>query len=178
MASLLRAAQERAKAKRERQVLLEVPSGIGVSLLCATVTGEQIARLLRQAKKRHPGDEMMQGLAANTALLAQATVEIVVDDETQEDEDGNPFCGNRAEIVEIVESLRLARVDRIIHCDVDDIADLRIEARPGDVQDAEQTEAIRAEAERVLGAYRALMCELRARGFEVLRHVMIGGHRG
>ncbi len=80
--------------------------------------------------------------------------------------------GNRAELVEIVESLRLARVDRIIHCDVDDVTDLRIEARPGDAQDAEQTEAIRAEAERVLEAYRALMCELRARGFEVLRHVL------
>ena len=86
--------------------------------------------------------------------------------------------GNRAEIGEIVESLRLARVDRIIHCDVDHLEDLRIEARPGDAQDAEQTEAVRADAERVVEAYRALMCELRALGFEVVRHVMIGGHRG
>jgi hypothetical protein len=86
--------------------------------------------------------------------------------------------GNRAGIGEVVHSMRLARVDRVIHCDVDDVEDLRIEARPGDAQDAEQTEAIRAEAERVLEAYRALMCELRARGFEVLRHVMVGGQRG
>ena len=86
--------------------------------------------------------------------------------------------GDRAGLVEIVESLRGAKVDRIVHCDVDHIEDLRIEARPGDVQDAEQTEAIRAEATRILEAYRVLMRDLGARGFGVVRHVMIGGHRG
>lgn len=89
MASLLRAAQDRARAKRERRIPLEVPGGTGVSLVCLTVTGEQIARLARGARKRYPGDEFMQGLSANTALLAEATVEIAVDYEPQEDGDGD-----------------------------------------------------------------------------------------
>jgi hypothetical protein len=86
--------------------------------------------------------------------------------------------GNRAELEEIVWSLRLARVDRIIHCDVDHVGDLRIEARAGDEQDEAQTGIVLAKVELVLAAYRGVMDELRAAGFHVERCVMIGGRNG
>jgi hypothetical protein len=86
--------------------------------------------------------------------------------------------GNRAELEEIVWSLRLARVDRIIHCDVDHVGDLRIEARAGDEQDEAQTGIVLAKVELVLAAYRVVMDELRAAGFHVERCVMIGGQHG
>lgn len=82
-------------------------------------------------------------------------------------------CGG--DLATVISSLRDGRVDRIIHCDVDAPEYLRIEARFGDARDAEQTSRVRAQASRVLAAYRGLMDELRDHGFHVKRYRMIPG---
>jgi hypothetical protein len=84
-----------------------------------------------------------------------------------------PGCGGS--LAAVISSLRDGRVDRIVHCDVDAPEYLRIEARFGDARDAEQTSRVRAQASRVLEAYRGLMDELRDRGFHVKRYRMIPG---
>ena len=76
-------------------------------------------------------------------------------------------------LVRISATLRLARVDRIIHCDVDDISELRIEAREGDPADAHQTALVRPQAPFILDRYRHLMHELRTLGHDVRRYRMI-----
>jgi adenylate kinase family enzyme len=73
----------------------------------------------------------------------------------------------------VIAVLLAAKVDQIIHCDVDDIRDLRIVARPGDLIDAEQTNRILPLAARVLNTYRVLMNRLRAAGFNVHRYVAL-----
>jgi hypothetical protein len=80
--------------------------------------------------------------------------------------------GGNGSIVRIDATLRLARIDRIIHCDVDHPGKLRIEARPGDELDLYQTMQIMHLADTKLDAYRALMKNLRILGHDVKRYAM------
>ncbi len=73
----------------------------------------------------------------------------------------------------VIAVLRAAKVDQIIHCDVESVSDLRIVARRGDLIDAEQTSRILPIAARVLVTYRNLMNSLRAAGLCVHRYVAL-----
>ena len=76
----------------------------------------------------------------------------------------------------VIAVLRAAKVDQIIHCDVESVSDLRIVARQGDLIDAEQTSRILPIAARVLGTYRNLMNSLRAAGLSVHRYVALANN--
>lgn len=75
-------------------------------------------------------------------------------------------------ITRVVTSLRLGRVDRVIHCDVAELGDLRVEPRPGDEADRLQTLEILPQAAEILARYRILMDRLRDFGFDVRRYTM------
>lgn len=80
--------------------------------------------------------------------------------------------GSPGSIVRIDASLRLARIDRIVHCDVDDPSQLRIEPRDGDAADLKQTLEILPLAKQKLEAYRELMNDLKFLGHDVRRYIM------
>lgn len=80
--------------------------------------------------------------------------------------------GSPGSMVKIDASLRLARIDRIVFCDVDQPCDLRIESRPGDIEDTIQTFSILETADQRLEAYRVLMEDLRFLGHDIRRYTM------
>lgn len=89
MSSLLKVARERARAAVERRIMLSVPGREGVDVVCKTLTGDVVARTDRSARKRFPDDGVLAGLAQAAAVLAESVVQIIVDGEIVETDDGD-----------------------------------------------------------------------------------------
>lgn len=153
-------------------VLIEGFDGTGKSTLCRLLSIATGWPVVHQAPYRPESPEELQHMCRK-ALASVACPDLISDRWPVVTNYCYGPAGYGSDLGSLISSLRDGRVDRIIHCDVDDIGDLRIMARVGDVRDAEQTRRVGAQAERVLAAYRGLMDELRDHGFDVRRYRMI-----
>jgi thymidylate kinase len=155
-------------------VLIEGFDGTGKSTLARTLSMATGWPAVHQSPYRPESPEEF-ALACSRALASVVHPDMISDRWPAVTNYCYQPLGCGGDLATVISSLRDGRVDRIIHCDVDAPEYLRIEARFGDARDAEQTSRVRAQASRVLEAYRGLMDELRDRGFHVKRYRMIPG---
>lgn len=153
-------------------VLIEGFDGTGKSTLARTLSMATGWPAVHQSPYRQGSPEEFE-LACSRALASTDLPDLISDRWPTVTNYCYLPAGLGGDLVTLVSSLRDARVDRIIHCDVDSLGDLRIVPRPCDARDAEQTRCVRAIAARVVAAYRDLMLALRGRGFDVRRYTMI-----
>lgn len=153
-------------------VLIEGFDGTGKSTLCRLLAMTTGWPIIHQSPYRPESPEEYE-TACSKALTSVTRPALISDRWPRVTNYCYQPIGCGDDLSTVISSLRDGRVDRIIHCDVDDIGDLRITARLGDARDAEQTSRVRAQAKRVLAAYRGLMDELRDHGFYVKRYKMI-----
>jgi thymidylate kinase len=155
-------------------VLIEGFDGTGKSTLCRLLSMATGWPYIHQSPYRPKSPEEFE-LACSRALASTDLPDLISDRWPMVSNYCYQPAGCGGDLATVISSLRDGRVDRIIHCDVDAPEYLRIEARFGDARDAEQTSRVRAQASRVLEAYRGLMDELRDRGFHMKRYRMIPG---
>ena len=146
-------------------ILVEGFDGTGKSTLCRMLSLGLGWPAIHQAQYRPESRKDFEAMCSK-ALEASMRGDLISDRWPQT----THYCyelERYCDLESVISSLRDARVDRIIHCDVNSTDDLRIEARAGDARDLEQTARVREIAPRVLAAYRGLMYQLSCRGFEV-----------
>jgi hypothetical protein len=153
-------------------ILVEGFDGTGKSTLCRLLSTATDWPVTHQSCYR-PDSPEEYALACSKALASTELPDLISDRWPTVTNYCYLPAGLGGDLVTLVSSLRDARVDRIIHCDVDSLEDLRIVPRPCDARDAEQTRCVRAIAARVVAAYRDLMLALRGQGFDVRRYTMI-----
>lgn len=154
-------------------ILIEGFDGTGKSTLCdmlATTTGWPVV----QQSPYRPDTEDDFRAARRKAMATATCYRDLISDRWP---DVTDYCyrslRQAGDLESVIAVLRAAKVDQIIHCDVESVGDLRIVARHGDLIDAEQTNRILPIAARVLVTYRNLMQSLRAAGLSVHRYVAL-----
>lgn len=154
-------------------ILVEGFDGTGKSTLCNMLSATTGWPVLHQSMYRPETEDDFKA----ARLKAMATTRRYRDLISDRWPDVTDYCyrslRRTGDLETVITVLRAAGVNQIIHCDVDDISDLRILARPGDLLDAEQTNRVHALAGRVLITYRNLMMSLRAAGLNVHRYVAL-----
>ncbi len=156
-------------------VLIEGFDGTGKSTLAdllSTATGWPVVH-----QSPYRPDTREEFLAARRKAMATATATCYRDLISDRWPDVTDYCyrslRQAGDLETVITVLRAAKVDQIIHCDVESVSDLRIVARRGDLIDAEQTNRILPLAARVLNTYRVLMNSLRAAGLNIHRYVAL-----
>lgn len=91
MAKLTAKIVERAESAVSRRILLSIPDGRGIDLVCVTLTREQVGRARKGALRRWPksDDDVQRDVQFCSALLAEATVQVLVDSEVWETDEGD-----------------------------------------------------------------------------------------
>ncbi len=92
MTSIAERVKAATNAARERRVVLPVPlAGSPITLLCRTLTQDEIGRAQDLGKRMSPKNTARASLIVSKDLLARACTEIWVDGETWLDEAGDPL---------------------------------------------------------------------------------------
>lgn len=161
-------------------IVVEGFDGTGKSTLCRLLSLATDWPVVRQAPIRPSSEEEYETICERAQASAQKS-DLISDRWPSVTNYCYRAAGQSGDFMEVVASLRAANVDRIIHCDVDAIDDLRtanrrwrFEAWPNHTLDPEHMDRVRIQARRILLTYRELMEILRTFGFDVHRYVMIG----